>query len=96
MHTLANKVAWILTLAGSHDGIIRELESDNKYLSDKVHTFCQLRDKLRIPTWCFFELLDSDYGKKVGIRGWLRRKVSSPETKVGNFTNGILIRYSRW
>ncbi|OTA67910.1 hypothetical protein K449DRAFT_187192 [Hypoxylon sp. EC38] len=80
MQTLANKIAWILTPGGSSRDMITDLKPDNEHLRDKVHTFCQLRNKLGIPTWCFFELLGSDYGKKVGIRGLFRETVVEEES----------------
>ncbi|KAI1181506.1 P-loop containing nucleoside triphosphate hydrolase protein [Nemania serpens] len=80
MQNLATKVAWLLAPVGSHDGIIKELEQDGKHLADKVHTFSELRNRLDIPTTCFFELYDSDYGKKVGLAGWARGKVVEEES----------------
>ncbi|KAI1159456.1 hypothetical protein F5B18DRAFT_677291 [Nemania serpens] len=80
MQNLATKVAWLMAPVGSHDGIIRELEQDGKHLADKVHTFGQLRNRLDIPTTCFFELYDSDYGKKVGLTGWARARVVEEES----------------
>ncbi|KAI1132153.1 hypothetical protein F5Y10DRAFT_6263 [Nemania abortiva] len=80
MQNLATKVAWLMAPVGSHDGIVRELEQDGKHLADKVHTFGQLRNRLNIPTTCFFELYNSDYGKKVGLAGWARRRVVEEES----------------
>ena len=77
MQSLAEIVAQFLVPVGSHDGIITELKQDTKYLTDKVHAFSQLRNKLDIPTWCFVELRDSDYGKKLNIPRLFRRRVRS-------------------
>ncbi|KAI0101549.1 hypothetical protein GGR51DRAFT_563451 [Nemania sp. FL0031] len=66
---LAKIVACLMTPAGSHDGIINDLEPDNKHLADNVHAFCQLRNRLDIPITSVIELLPSDYGKKIGIAG---------------------------
>ncbi|KAI1312152.1 hypothetical protein F5Y03DRAFT_391118 [Xylaria venustula] len=80
MQDLARKVAWLLTPLGSHAGTIAELEPDGKHLSDQVHAFGQLRNRLDIPTTCFFELYDSDYGKKIGLSGLIRGKVVEEES----------------
>ncbi|KAI1353164.1 hypothetical protein F5Y01DRAFT_313234 [Xylaria sp. FL0043] len=80
MQSLAKKVAWLMSSLGSHDGIITELEPDGKHLADQVHAFSELRNKLDIPTTCFFELYDSDYGKKIGHAGLARGKVVEEES----------------
>ncbi|KAI6080516.1 hypothetical protein F4821DRAFT_55383 [Hypoxylon rubiginosum] len=80
MQSLAEKVAWLMTLAGSHDGIIRELEQDNKHITDKVHAFSQLRNKMDLPICCFIELYNSDYGKRFGIPGLVRGMVVDEES----------------
>ncbi|SPO00083.1 uncharacterized protein DNG_02935 [Cephalotrichum gorgonifer] len=73
MHRLADLVAWLMTPAGSHKGIVRDLKPDDQHLRDKVHIFCQLRERLAIPVCCLFELLESDYGKKAGLWGGMTR-----------------------
>ncbi|RYP03605.1 hypothetical protein DL764_005035 [Monosporascus ibericus] len=80
MQSLAEIVARLLAPVGSHDGIIAELKQDTKSLTDKVHAFGQLRNKLNIPTWCFVELCDSDYGKKLTIPGLFRGRVVDEES----------------
>ncbi|RYO95239.1 hypothetical protein DL764_007724 [Monosporascus ibericus] len=80
MQSLAEIVARLLVPVGSHDGIIAELKQDTKSLTDKVHAFGQLRNKLDIPTWCFVELCDSDYGKKLSIPGLFRGRVVDEES----------------
>ncbi|RYO97854.1 hypothetical protein DL764_007251 [Monosporascus ibericus] len=80
MQSLAEIAARLLAPVGSHDGIIAELKQDTKYLTDKVHAFGQLRNKLDIPTWCFVELCDSDYGKKLSIPGLFRGRVVDQES----------------
>ncbi|KAI1281254.1 hypothetical protein F5Y07DRAFT_354127 [Xylaria sp. FL0933] len=80
MQSLAKKVAWLMSSLGSHDGIITELEPDGKHLADQVHAFSELRNKVDIPTTCFFELYDSDYGKKIGHAGLARGKVVEEES----------------
>ncbi|KAI6082449.1 hypothetical protein F4821DRAFT_215546 [Hypoxylon rubiginosum] len=82
MQSLGEKVAWLMALAGfhSHDGIIKELEPDNKHIADKVHAFSQLRNKMNLPICCFIELCDSDYGKRVVITGLARGRVVDEES----------------
>ncbi|KAI1820891.1 hypothetical protein F4861DRAFT_542494 [Xylaria intraflava] len=80
MQSLAKTVAWFLTPMGSHDGIITDLEQDGKHLADEVHAFGQLRNRLDIPTTCFIELYESDYGKKIGITGLARGMVVEEES----------------
>ncbi|KAI1429343.1 hypothetical protein F5Y12DRAFT_482024 [Xylaria sp. FL1777] len=80
MQSLAKNVAWLMAPMGSHDGIITELEQDSKHLADEVHAFGKLRNKLNIPTTCFFELYSSDYGKKIGLAGWAQAKVVEEES----------------
>ncbi|KAI1170782.1 hypothetical protein F4777DRAFT_567947 [Nemania sp. FL0916] len=81
MQSLAKKVAWILGPLGSHDGIITELEQDDKHLGDMVHAFAELRERLVIPTTCFIELYDSDYGNKIHLpNGLIRGKVVEEES----------------
>ncbi|KAF2964765.1 hypothetical protein GQX73_g8791 [Xylaria multiplex] len=81
MQTLAKKVAWLMAPMGSHNGIVTELEQDGKHLADKVHAFSQLRNKLDMPTTCFFELYDSDFGKKIAFPGWARGRFEGPDDR---------------
>ncbi|RYP18335.1 hypothetical protein DL767_009855 [Monosporascus sp. MG133] len=80
MQTLAEKAAWLMAPAGSHDGIITDLKQDNKYLADKVHAFSELRERLMMPIWCFIERYDSDYGKKVMLPGIAKGMVVEEES----------------
>ncbi len=75
MQYLAKLVAWLTALLGSHGGIITDLGPDSKPLADKVHAFSELRSRLNIPTTCFFELYNSDYGKKFGFAGLFQQRV---------------------
>jgi hypothetical protein len=54
-----------MALAGSHKGIIKSLNYDDPTLREKLHLLCQLRERMSIPTSCFFELYETDYGKKL-------------------------------
>ncbi|KAI1444672.1 hypothetical protein F5Y02DRAFT_389498 [Annulohypoxylon stygium] len=69
MKGVAKLIAWCLQLFGSYDGLIADLDPDNKHLADKVHNFCLLKQREMIPSTCFFELLESDYTKKTWIPG---------------------------
>ncbi|KAI0506791.1 hypothetical protein F5B22DRAFT_622681 [Xylaria bambusicola] len=80
MQSLAKKVAWLMGPMGSHDGIITDLEQDGRNLTDEVHAFCQLRNRLDIPITCCFELYGSDFGKKIGITGLTRARVVEEES----------------
>jgi hypothetical protein len=66
---LADLVAKIMSPAGSHRGIVSDLAYDEPALLDKLHSFCRLRNKLLIPVSCFFELYETDYGKRFGLGG---------------------------
>ncbi|KAI1452155.1 hypothetical protein F4805DRAFT_46261 [Annulohypoxylon moriforme] len=81
MQGLAETVTRFLTPLGSHDGLFTDMNLNNKHLTDKVHEFCELRNKLDIPSWCFIELLDSDYGKKIGIP-WISRGIVVEEASA--------------
>ncbi|KAI3343673.1 hypothetical protein F4824DRAFT_440720 [Ustulina deusta] len=80
MQYLAKLVAWLTALLGSHGGIITDLGLDSKPLADKVHAFSELRSRLNIPTTCFFELYNSDYGKKFGFAGLFQQRVVGEES----------------
>ncbi|KAI1214605.1 uncharacterized protein F4807DRAFT_3196 [Annulohypoxylon truncatum] len=69
MQSLAKIVSRLLSFLGSNDKVIDDLGLDNESLTEKVHEFCQLRNKLQIPSWCFIEQLESDYGEKAGVPG---------------------------
>ncbi|KAI0171027.1 hypothetical protein BJ166DRAFT_517548 [Pestalotiopsis sp. NC0098] len=57
----AKLVSDMLHTAGSHDGIIQQLGYDNPELRDKLHNFCRLREQLKIPAACFFELCTMEF-----------------------------------
>ncbi|KAI0849586.1 hypothetical protein F5Y00DRAFT_261371 [Daldinia vernicosa] len=77
MQSIAAMSAWLMSFAGSNNGIIADLSLHNKYLEEKVHAFGQLRERLKLPIWCFIELKDTDYGKRFGIPGLIRGRVVS-------------------
>ncbi|RYP42870.1 hypothetical protein DL768_010174 [Monosporascus sp. mg162] len=74
----ANSVAQLTRPAGSHSGIIRELNFDEPMLLDKLHSFCRLRNGLSTPISCFNELYETDYGQRFGIGGVARGMIGSP------------------
>ncbi|KAI1092264.1 hypothetical protein F5B19DRAFT_210405 [Rostrohypoxylon terebratum] len=73
MQSLAAIVTQCLKFLGSHDGLTADLNLDNDHLADKVNDFCVLKNQLGIPSYCFFELLKSDYGKKDKIPGLFKK-----------------------
>ena len=65
----ADSAAWLMQPAGSHRGIIKELNFDEPVLLDKLHGFCRMLNRLSMPVSCFSELYETDYGRRLGIRG---------------------------
>ncbi|EGU78519.1 hypothetical protein FOXB_10970, partial [Fusarium oxysporum f. sp. conglutinans Fo5176] len=61
--------------AGSHDGITKELAYDDPGLRDKLQGFCRMLNTLSIPTSCFFELYESDYGQRGLVSGVIKGMV---------------------
>ncbi|TQN70161.1 Vegetative incompatibility protein HET-E-1, partial [Colletotrichum shisoi] len=59
--------AQLMTPAGSHRGVTRELEYDGPELRDRLHRFCRLCNILSMPVSCFFELFETDYGRRLGL-----------------------------
>ncbi|WQF87977.1 Putative alpha/beta hydrolase-1, NACHT nucleoside triphosphatase [Colletotrichum destructivum] len=60
-------LAQLMAPAGSHRGVTRELEYDGPELRDRLHRFCRLRNMLSMPVSCFFELFETDYGRRLGL-----------------------------
>jgi hypothetical protein len=75
MQFWADVFAKAMYFSGSHRGMIKELGYDDPALTDKLHLFCMLRNKLLIPVSCFHELYESDYGRKFGIGGIVKGMV---------------------
>ncbi|KAH8742574.1 Alpha/Beta hydrolase protein [Diaporthe sp. PMI_573] len=80
MHGVANFVASLMFLAGSHRGVLKALGYDNQLLRDKLQEFCRLREHRSIPTCCFFEAYETDYGRRFGLPGLFRGMVVSEES----------------
>ncbi|KAH6970504.1 hypothetical protein BKA56DRAFT_678495 [Ilyonectria sp. MPI-CAGE-AT-0026] len=64
-----DSLAQLMGPAGSHSGITKELGFDQPELRDRLHRFCQLRNRLSTPVSCFSELYETDYGRRFGVRG---------------------------
>jgi hypothetical protein len=41
-------------------------------MTDKLHSFCRLRERVLIPTSCFRELYATDYGRKFYMPGFIK------------------------
>ncbi|EWG46519.1 hypothetical protein FVEG_06980 [Fusarium verticillioides 7600] len=80
MHGVANFVARLLFPVGSHRGVLEALGYDNQLLRDKLQEFCRLRESTSIPTCCFFEAYDTDYGRRFGLPGLFRGMVVPEES----------------
>ncbi|KAJ5621527.1 TPR-like protein [Penicillium herquei] len=72
MQVYASIAAWSMTAADSHGEILQDMTYHNSVLRDRLQCFCKIREKLAIPTSCFYELFKTDYGHKVGIRGYFK------------------------
>ncbi|KAI1498085.1 hypothetical protein F5X99DRAFT_342248 [Biscogniauxia marginata] len=80
MQSIADIIARFAVLAGSHQGIIRDLVYGDTILGDQLEALCRLRDTLSIPTCCFFELYMTDYGKRFGLPGYIKGMVVGEES----------------
>ncbi|KAK1688656.1 pfs domain-containing protein, partial [Colletotrichum godetiae] len=67
-----DSLAQLMGSAGSHRGITKELGFDGPELQDRLHRFCRLRNTLSTPVSCFFELFETDYGRRFGLSGVAR------------------------
>ena len=67
MQNLADILARLTALFGSHRGIIEDLAYDSKVLTDKLRDLCRLRDDMFLPIHCFFESYATDYGRRFGV-----------------------------
>ncbi|KAG9249645.1 uncharacterized protein F5Z01DRAFT_473127 [Emericellopsis atlantica] len=72
---LSQVLASLLRPAGAHDGIVRELASNDPSLRDRLHDFCRMCNTVSIPVTCLFELYESNYGKRGMIGGVLKGMV---------------------
>lgn len=64
---------------GSHGSILKDLREDSETLSDMLHKFTCWLFRCTVPVVCFYELYETDYGKRWGIswKQWVRQKPSS-------------------
>ncbi|KAK1673679.1 hypothetical protein BDP55DRAFT_555924 [Colletotrichum godetiae] len=67
-----DSLAQLMGSTGSHRGITKELGFDGPELQDRLHRFCRLRNTLSTPVSCFFELFETDYGRRFGLSGVAR------------------------
>ncbi|KAF1730092.1 Vegetative incompatibility protein HET-E-1 [Beauveria bassiana] len=72
---LADALTLLMGPVGSHRGITRELGFDEPALRDRVHRFCGLCNRLSMKVTCFFELYETDYGRRLGIAGVVKGMV---------------------
>ena len=75
LQSLAQILAAIMRPAASHDEIINELSYEKPSLRDKLDSFCRIRNALSIPTTCFFEYYETDYGRRGFISGVVKGMV---------------------
>ncbi|ORY70903.1 uncharacterized protein BCR38DRAFT_381020, partial [Pseudomassariella vexata] len=67
MKGIAQLIARIMHIAGSHIGIVGALGYGDRTLRDKLNEFGKLLQRIRIPVVCFFELKDTDFGRRLGM-----------------------------
>ncbi|OBT52075.1 hypothetical protein VE04_08013 [Pseudogymnoascus sp. 24MN13] len=65
----------------SYDGIIKDLEEESTHQIDLLHSFSVWLRRMSVETVCFFELKETDYGRKIGLTG-IRRKIVVTETSA--------------
>jgi hypothetical protein len=61
---------------GSHDGIIKDLEEESENQIDLLYHFSRWLRRMSVEVVCFFELSETDYGRKVHLPG-IRREIVS-------------------
>ncbi|OBT84478.1 hypothetical protein VE02_06420 [Pseudogymnoascus sp. 03VT05] len=65
----------------SYDGIIKDLEEESTHQVDLLHCFSVWLRRMSVEIVCFFELKETDYGRKIGLAG-IRRKIVVTETSA--------------
>jgi hypothetical protein len=65
----------------SYDGIIKDLEEESTHQVDLLHGFSVWLRRMSVETVCFFELKETDYGRKIGLTG-IRRKIVVSESSA--------------
>lgn len=75
MQSIPNIIARFMVLAGSHQGIIRDLVYGSDTLKDQLEALCRLEKALSMRSCCFFELYKTDYGKRFGLPGCIKGMV---------------------
>jgi len=54
---------------GSFDGIMKDLDEESEHLNDLLYEFTCWLFRMSVPVVCFFELKETDYGRKVHLSG---------------------------
>ena len=72
--------------------ILKDLREDSETLTDLLHEFTLWLFRMSVPTVCFFEQHETDYGKRFGLR-W-KELVHSPDTAVSTAMSNAL--NGRW
>lgn len=93
MQPLAMFAAALMTPIGSHSGIVKRLSYDDDDLRDMLQDFCCLCNRLSLTSCCFFELYETDYGKRGGFSGAIKGMVRPVFLIVyGGFTKTSAVR----
>ena len=61
---------------GSFDGIMKDLDEESEHLNDLLYEFTCWLFRMSVPVVCFFELKETDYGRKVHLPGLHSEMVS--------------------
>jgi hypothetical protein len=95
-----DSLARLMRFAGSHRGIIDELNFDSPVLLDKMHGFCRIRNRMSTPVACFSELHETDYGRRHGMKGLARGMVCKKrlcrKLKLNLLGRGRSFGHSAW
>lgn len=93
MQSWAATGAFFLGLLGCspHTGIVGDLKEGAPKLLDVLQDFCSVNNTLRIPIMCFFELHETDYGKRFHATGIAKGLVGHITVVVGMAGPQVLI-----
>jgi hypothetical protein len=83
----AKQLGW-----STEDKILRDLREDSETLTDLLHEFTLWLFRMSVPTVCFFEQHETDYGKRFGFK-W-KELVRIPDTVISIATTNS--RNGRW
>jgi hypothetical protein len=68
--------------------ILKDLREDSETLTDLLHEFTLWLFRMSVPTVCFFEQHETDYGKRFGLR-W-KELVRIPDIVISSPTSNEL------